>query len=152
MRWIAIGLAAACACRSAPAPATLSTATPAPATVADPPRGKVKVITETQISILDPIKFLPGSPTLDATSIPALDAMATTLAGNPSIKLVAVQTFGADTVATFQASLGTARAQTLVDALVARGISPKRLIAEGYPKPPAGRSNDPSFLILERTD
>lgn len=132
-------------------PTSIATATPAPTTTAAPAKKKVTVTTETHVDILDPIKFLPGSATIEVTSIPMLDAVARTLAGNPSIKLVAVQAFGADTVVRFQAQLATTRAQTIVDELVARGVEAKRLVAEGNAQPPAGYPNAPIFLILERT-
>ncbi len=141
---------AVCACRGAPAPEPVATTTRTPRQVAEPPAPEVRVVTETSVEILDPIKFVPGSATFEVTSIPMLDAVARTLAGNPSIKRVAVQAFGADTLAAFQAKLGATRAQAIVDALVARGIAPTRLIAEGDAQPPAGQPNAPSFLILER--
>jgi outer membrane protein OmpA-like peptidoglycan-associated protein len=141
---------AACASRSAPPAKPIATVTPAPTRPAEPEKKKVTVTTETHFEILDPIKFLPGSATIETTSIPMLDAVARTLAGNPSIKLVAVQAFGADTVARFQVQLGATRAQTIVDALVARGVEAKRLLPEGNAQPPAGYPNAPIFLILER--
>jgi len=142
-------LATACASRSAPPP-PLATATPAPTTTAAPAKKKVTVTTETSVEILDPIKFLPGSATIEVTSIPMLDAVARTLSGNPSIKLVAVQAFGADTVARYQVQLGATRAQTIVDELIARGVEAKRLVADGNAQPPTGYPNAPIFLILER--
>ena len=140
------------ACGGAPPPEPVSTTAPG-ARVAEPaPKGKVKVVTETVIEILDPIRFKPGSATIEATSIPMLDAVARTLAGNPSIKLVAVQAFGPDTVATLQASLGTTRAQVIVDELIARGVERGRLVADGAAQPPGSAPNVPVFVILERSD
>lgn len=150
MRWLVLVVLAACGCHSAP------TAQPVAATTTaheqPPPAQKqgVKVVTDTSVVVLDPIKFMPGSPTIEPTSIPMLDAVARTLAGNPSIKLVAVQAFGADGVAALQARLGATRAQAIVDELVARGVERKRLVAEGDAQPPAGTPNAPIFLILER--
>jgi outer membrane protein OmpA-like peptidoglycan-associated protein len=110
------------------------------------------VITETSIEILDPITFLPGSAALEPSSLRMLDAVARTLDGNPSIKLLAVQAFGVDTVAALQARLGATRAQAVVDELVARGVARARLLAEGDAKPPAGSANAVVLLILERTE
>ncbi len=107
-------------------------------------------MTETSVEILDPIRFLPGSPALERTSIPMLDAVAHTLTGNPSIKRVAVQAFGADALASLQDRLADARAQRIVDELIARGVEPARLVADGSALPPAGQPNAPIFLILER--
>lgn len=110
----------------------------------------MKVVTDTHVEILDPIKFVPGSATLEITSIPMIDAIAQTLTGNPSIRRVAVQAFGADALASLQERLGATRAQMIVDQLIARGVEPKRLVAEGLAQPPAGTPNAPLFLILER--
>ena len=150
MRWVVLACAVVIACRSAPAPAPVSTVTPGPRPVAEPAPGKVKVVTETAVEILDPIKFLPGAATIEPASIPMLDAVARTLTGNPSIGLVAVQAFGADTVAVFQTKLGASRAQAIVDELIARGVERKRLLADGAAQPPSGYPNAPIFLILER--
>jgi outer membrane protein OmpA-like peptidoglycan-associated protein len=153
MRWIAV-LAIACACRSAPPAKPVATKTPAPAPAAEagkPPEAKVNVITETTIELLDPITFLPGSATFEPTSMKTIDAIAHTLAGNPSLKLISVQAFGSDAVAALRAKLGAARAQAIVDELVARGVERRRLLAEGDAQPPAGYSNEPIFVILERT-
>jgi outer membrane protein OmpA-like peptidoglycan-associated protein len=148
VHWIAIAVAAACACRSAPVQEPVATTTRAPRPVVEP--RKVEIVTETRVELLDPIRFVPGSATFEVTSIPMLDAVARTLAGNPSIKRVAVQAFGPDTAATFQAKLGATRAQAIVDALVARGVEPIRLVADGGAQPPAGLPNVPTFSILER--
>jgi outer membrane protein OmpA-like peptidoglycan-associated protein len=141
---------AACGCHSAPAPHPLATTSAARAQPAPAREPGIKVVTDTSVVVLDPIKFMPGSPTIEPTSIPMLDAVARTLAGNPSIKLVAVQAFGADGVTALQARLGATRAQAIVDELVARGVDRKRLLAEGDAQPPAGTPNAPVFVILER--
>lgn len=150
VRWLAIVVTAACACHTAPTPQPLATTVPAREHPAPAQQKGLKIVTDTSVVVLDPIKFMPGSPTIEPTSIPMLDAVARTLAGNPSIKLVAVQAFGADGVAALQARLGATRAQAIVDELVARGVERKRLLAEGDAQPPAGTPNAPIFLILER--
>ena len=150
MRWLAFALISiAAACRAPQPAAPIATTSPATTKPAEPRRGKV--VTDTHVEILDPIKFLPGSATLDPTSTRIIDAIASTLTGNPSIKLVAVQAFGADALTKFQAQLGADRAQVIVDALIARGVERKRLVAEGDAQPPAGYPNAPVFLILERS-
>lgn len=146
--WLGIAIAA---CQSTPrestTPSTTSTASPGqPA----PKRARM-VVTETQVEILDPIRFLTGSSTLDPRSTPILDAIASTLTGNPSIKLVAVHAYGVDALVQFQGRIGAARAQAIVDQLVVRGVERGRLLAEGAATPPAGRSTMPVFEILERT-
>ena len=150
MRWLSIVVTAACGCHIAPAPQPLATTVPAGQHPAAAQKQGLKVVTDTSVVVLDPIKFMPGSPTIEPTSIPMLDAVARTLAGNPSIALVAVQAFGADGVAALQARLGATRAQAIVDELVARGVDRKRLLAEGDAQPPAGTPNAAIFVILER--
>lgn len=109
------------------------------------------VITSTTIEILDPIMFLTGSPTLDPRSTPILDAIASTLTGNPSIQLVEIHAYGADTLAQFQARIAAERAQAIVNALVVRGVDKKRLLAAGSATPPPGQSSVPVFEIVQRT-
>jgi outer membrane protein OmpA-like peptidoglycan-associated protein len=108
------------------------------------------VVTETHVEILDPIRFLSGSVTLDPRSTPILDAIASTLTGNPSIKLVAVHAYGADALTQFQARIGADRAQAIVDQLVARGVARTRLVAQGEATPPPGAGPGPQFEILKR--
>lgn len=105
------------------------------------------VVSETHIAILDPIRFLTGSVTLDPRSTPILDAVASTLRGNPSIKLVAVHAYGGDTLRQFQARVAAERAQAVVDQLVARGIARSRLVADGRG---TTRAYSVAFEILER--
>lgn len=107
-------------------------------------------MTETHVEILDPIQFLTGSVTLDPRSTPILDAVASTLTGNPSIKLVAVHAYGADALVQFQARIGADRAQAIVDQLVARGVERARLVAQGEAAPPPGWTSAPQFEILKR--
>lgn len=145
--WVVVAMVAAC--RSAPAPAPIAThARPEPAT--SEPREKM-IITSTTIEILHPITFLTGSPTLDPRSTRILDAIASTLTGNPSIQLVEVHAYGADTLAQFQARVGADRAQAIVNALVARGVDKKRLLTAGGATPPPGQSTEPVFEIVQRS-
>ena len=102
--------------------------------------------------ILDPIRFLSGPAALHPSSRRILDAIAQTLQGNPSIKLVAVHAYGDDALAQFQARVGVERAQVIVEQLVARGVQRTRLIADGRAAPPAGSAAGPSFEIVLRRD
>ena len=145
--WVVVAMVA---CQSAPAPAPTPIETHARTEPATVEREQKTVVTETHVEILDPIRFLAGSPTLDPRSTPILDAIASTLAGNPSIRLVEVHAYGADTLAQFQARVGADRAQAIINALVARGVDKKRLLAAGRATPPPGQSPIPVFEIVER--
>lgn len=147
--WVVVVMVAAC--RSAPGPAPSSIETRVRTEPATTEQHKRTVVTDTHVEILDPIRFLAGSPTLDPRSTPILDAIASTLSGNPSIRLVEVHAYGADTLAQFQARVGADRAQAIVNALVARGVDQKRLLAAGSAAPPPGRSAIPVFEIVLRT-
>lgn len=117
---------------------------------AEPEHRRAKVVTDTHVEILDPIRFLSGSAAFDPRSTEILDAIAKTLIGNPRLKLVEVQAYGADALVQFQGRVGADRAQAIVDQLVARGVERRRLVASGGAAPPPGRSGEPVFLILER--
>ncbi len=145
--WLVIVIAG---CHSTPEPTTPSTHTSSPIQAQPAPERGRMVVTETQIDILDPIRFLTGSSALDPRSTPILDAIASTLTGNPSIKLVAVHAYGVDTLVQFRARVGAERAQAIVEQLVARGVARQRLLAQGEAAPPPGRSVGPTFEILDR--
>jgi outer membrane protein OmpA-like peptidoglycan-associated protein len=108
------------------------------------------VVTDTQIEILDPVRFLTGSASLDPRSLRILDAIASTLSGNPSIKLVAVHAYAIDTLVQFQGRIAAERAQVVVDQLVVRGVARNRLVAQGAATPPPGGSAMTTFEILAR--
>jgi len=138
------------ACRSTPAPSPVETTTPTRTTPpAEQPRGRM-VVTDTQVEILDPIRFLTGSAALDPRSTPILDAVASTLRGNPSIKLVAVHAYGTDALRQFRGQVGAERAQVVVDQLVLRGVERSRLVAQGDTAPPPGTGIVVAFEILAR--
>ena len=127
----------------------------------DPFGGRV-VVTDTDVAILDPVTFEPGKDVLTATSIPALDAVAATLQGNPSILLVEVQSH-TDERGDDQRNqrLSDARARVVVTYLIARGVDPARLVAQGYgeTQPLDARHDEAAwakndriaFLILKRS-
>jgi outer membrane protein OmpA-like peptidoglycan-associated protein len=115
------------------------------------------VVTETETTILDVVKFVPGTATLCDSSKATLDAVAQTLRGNPSIQLVEVQshTSGVGDRAANQ-TLSSRRAAVVVKYLEAAGIEPSRLVAEGYgdTQPIDGdapaKNERVAFLILKR--
>jgi len=97
------------------------------------PFGGRVVVTDTDVEILDPVTFEPGKDVITATSFPALDAIAATLLGNPTILLVEVQSHtderGDDA---FNLQLTDARALVIVNYLIAKGVDPARLVPQGY--------------------
>ena len=110
-----------------------------------------KVVTETSIEIIGPIKF--DGATAQLSHAPStqkmLDAIAQTFIGNPSILEVEVRAYGAD--AKFQRGvLASARARAIVHALVQRGVEAKRLVPRGFGAPRPGESADPAFFIAKR--
>jgi outer membrane protein OmpA-like peptidoglycan-associated protein len=110
-----------------------------------------KVITETSIEIIGPIKFEGATAQLShaPSTQKMLDAIAQTFNGNPSILEVEVRAYGAD--AKYQRGvLASARARAIVHALVARGVDPKRLVPRGFGAPRPGESADPAFFIAKR--
>ncbi len=113
------------------------------------PRGRV-VVTETETTILDVVEFLPQTKILRPRSLPTLDAVAATLVGNPTITLVEVQSHAPEL------GLSQVRAELVRDYLVARGVAPGRLVAQGYgdtqpiDRAAPVKNERMSFLILER--
>ena len=110
-----------------------------------------RVITETSIEIIGPIRFEGASARLDRhrSTQHMLDAVAATFNGNPSILQVEVRAYGAD--ATFQRGLlGSQRARAIVAALVKRGVDKKRLVPRGFGAPRPNESAHPAFFILAR--
>jgi outer membrane protein OmpA-like peptidoglycan-associated protein len=120
------------------------------------PRGRV-VVTETETTILDVVEFAPGTATLRAKSRPTLDAVADTLRGNPSIELVEVQSHTSG-VGDGDANLALSeqRAGAVMAYLVAAGVAPTRLTAQGYGDTQPIARDAPvkneriAFLILKR--
>ena len=112
---------------------------------AEPARAVVpgKIVTDTRVEILDPIGFVGSTAQIADSSTPTLDALANTLNGNPSILVVEVDAYAASR------DIAQARADTVVAALVARGIAPGRLLATGgvdtSAQPPA-----PELVIVKR--
>lgn len=120
------------------------------------PRGRV-VVTQTTMRILGPVTFPPGVATIPVEHTELLDATAETLIGNPSIELMAVETFG-DPVTTGDAAelaaaqeIAETRAQLVVMYLASRGVEPWRLVADGHGVREDREDGRVRFLILRRT-
>lgn len=121
------------------------------------PHGRI-VVTETHTEILDVIAFAPGTSQLEARSLPTLDAVAATLRGNPTIELVEVQAhtsgIGDETA---NLTLTEQRAAVVVRYLVAAGVEPARLDAQGYgdtqpiDRTSPAKNERVAFLILKRS-
>lgn len=118
--------------------------------VAHERRGPRMVVTDTEVEALSPIRFqgLSANPTDESRA--TLDAVASTLDGNPSILLVDVVAFGSDGAPEFQQIIAQQRAQAIVDYLVERGIARDRLRAQGVPRPEPGGSSSVRFEIARR--
>lgn len=133
-------------------------ATPAPAAAPDrprapaPPREGRQVVTDTQIEIYDRVAFVGLTDVLTDTSRDVLDAIASTLDGNPSILLVEVVAYGDDGAPEWQQVIGARRAQAIVDYLVKHGVARERLRARGVAQSPPGHHGRPQFEILRRAE
>jgi len=112
-------------------------------------RGRT-VVTSTSITILDDLRFKPGSAIIETKTLPILDAFAQTMAGNPSLQLVVVRVFAADVAPQWQQIVADLRARTVVDYVVARGVSRSRLRPEGIAVPPPGVKARLQFEIAVR--
>ncbi len=166
----AMVIAAACfatACHATAAPvaprrATVSADASAPATAtatpvdlarsgpdsARPAPARRRIVTaSTQLVILEPLRFHVAAPALDARSAPMLDAIAAAFIGNPDLEIIEVRAGGPDAPAGAHQRLGLARAEQVVDALVARGVARARLRPVGVS---ARAVAGPEFLIVRR--
>lgn len=86
-------------------------------------------VEDMRIQILEHVYFRRGSVEIRPESFPLLDAIAATMAGNPQITLVAVIGQG-DPHERQREALARRRAEAVLEALVSRGTSRDRLIAE----------------------
>ncbi len=97
-----------------------------------PDEGRV-LVTDTSIDILDKIYFDYNKATIKRKSFGILDAIAATLKGNTDILLVEIQGHtderGSDS---YNLKLSDARAASVKQYLVDKGIDPKRLQSQGY--------------------
>ena len=90
-------------------------------------------VTEEQVVIRDQVQFEFNEATLLPGAAAILDEVAATLIGHPEILRVEVQGH-TDNVGTVEVNLvlSQARAEEVFKALVARGVAPERLFAQGY--------------------
>ena len=97
-----------------------------------PDRGKV-VVTDTSIEILDVIYFEYDKAVILPKSFPILNAVAATMKGNPSIKLIEIQGHtderGDDA---YNLDLSDRRAKSVMKYLLDNGVDEKRMTAQGY--------------------
>jgi outer membrane protein OmpA-like peptidoglycan-associated protein len=159
--WMLVMLVAACHAQPAPqsplsqraeAPRTAPTRhveVESPDWVPQTRRGRT-VVTSTSITILDDLRFKPGSAIIEKQTLPILDAFADTMVGNPSLQLVAIRVFAEDVAPHWQRMVADLRARTVVDYVVARGVSRMRLRPEGVPVPPPGVKARMQFEIVVR--
>ena len=110
-----------------------------PQSHAEPPAPRPrKVVTDTEIQLLDPIHFVGAQ--LQPGSEVTLDAIANTLTGNPGILVVEFDAFATTQV------LADLRARTCATYLVAHGVAPNRLRPVGV----VGSADGTRVLILQR--
>jgi outer membrane protein OmpA-like peptidoglycan-associated protein len=126
-----------------------------------PDRGGPVIETDTEIEILETIHFEFDSAVIKPQSHHIVRAVARTILFNPKIRKVEVQGHtderGSDN---YNLDLSQRRAQAVVDFMVAEGVSPKKLIAQGYGESqPLLRKSTPAawaknrrveFIILDR--
>jgi outer membrane protein OmpA-like peptidoglycan-associated protein len=113
------------------APLAVATAAPSASSPPDvaPPDAKPRVVVENMGVVVIPlVVFEKGSPRLDASTDAVLDEIAAALARTPTITLLEVSGHtSSDEPA--PDTLGTARANAVIDALVKRGVDRGRLVA-----------------------
>lgn len=112
-------------------------------TADDETTGRV-VTTETEIEIIEAVKFADGEAVIPDSGHKMLDAIAATLAGNPGITKMQVQA-SADTL-----ELADMRADAVIDALIDRGVAAERLVPSATTTRVSDAAGDLEFLILER--
>lgn len=95
-----------------------------------PDRGRV-VVTSTSLEVLDQIYFSKGSETIKPASVPILDAVAATLLGNPELIKIEVGGHASEDESEVW-GLSSRRAAAVRDALIERGVEPRRLVIVPY--------------------
>jgi hypothetical protein len=115
-----------------------------------PKKKPVRVITDTKVELVEPIAFTGEE--LAPSALPALDAVAQTLVGNPSILLVEAQVHVTDGDEATRQQRADKRAQVVVDYLVGKQVAAERLQAQGYVTPSPDRTTPTVFLILKRRE
>jgi outer membrane protein OmpA-like peptidoglycan-associated protein len=104
------------------------------------PTARRTVVTSTSVEIIEPLVFAPGSDRLPAGSDRMLGAIASTMDGNPSLRVVAIEAEvspaeGRDAHA--RTALGLRRAAAVRARLIALGVAPARLVARAGTGPRA---------------
>jgi outer membrane protein OmpA-like peptidoglycan-associated protein len=146
VRVVAWVVVAACA-HSAPA---VEPHEETPTSASQPARQPRRVVTDTKIEILDPIRFVGQTAQIELASLRMLDEVAATMERDPSIRLMEVHAYGADGAPEFQQVMGAARANAVVAELIKRKVDPKRLLAVGEAAPASGPPTQVVFIIAER--
>lgn len=108
------------------------------------------VTSETSIEILDPVSFTNGAE-LAPKSHEILDAVASTLDGNPSIKLVEVEAHVVEGDESARQQLADRRAQVIIDYLVGKGVAAARLRPKGLITPSDAPKDSVSLIVIERS-
>ncbi len=125
-----------------------------------PDRGRV-VVTDTSIEILDMVYFEYDKAIIKKESYDILDAVASTMQGNPSIALIEIQGHTDDRGNdAYNLDLSDRRAAAVKTYLVGKGVEDKRLTSQGYgeTQPLIRESNEKAwaknrrvaFLIIKR--
>jgi OmpA-OmpF porin, OOP family len=109
---------------------------------------KSVVTSEASIEVLDPISFV-GDAELTPTSHKILDTVATTLDGNPSIKLVEVEVHVTEGDDATRQPRADRRAQAVIDYLIGKGVAATRLRPRGLVTPPEDPKNPVAFVVIE---
>jgi outer membrane protein OmpA-like peptidoglycan-associated protein len=118
------------------------------------PIGRV-VVTDTSCTILDPILFKPNDAHVLPRHAPMIQAVAESLLGNPSIRVIEINGF-ADKSEVLSDQLGLARANAVMAALVSAGVPMYRLrtATHGAKQPidkvSAAKNRRIDFVILVR--
>ncbi len=99
-----------------------------------PDKGRV-IVHQSNIEILDKIYFETDKAIIKPESYPILDAIASTLKGNPDIQLVEIQGHADERgSAEHNLQLTDDRAHSVLKYLTDKGLDPGRLVAKGYGK------------------
>lgn len=119
---------------------------------APPPHGRV-VVTDTTCEILDPLEYAMNDARLLPKQSRIIKAVASTLKGNPEIRLIEVEGF-AEPGERVPSVIALARAQGVISALIKEGVEPIRLRAssQGTKNAPKNHTNRRvEFLIVTRS-
>jgi outer membrane protein OmpA-like peptidoglycan-associated protein len=108
------------------------------------------IVSEASIEILDPVSFV-GDAELAPASHKLLDAVAATLDGNPSLKLIEVEVHVADGDDATRQHRADQRAQVIIDYLIGKGVAAARLRAKGAAASPEDPKSSVNLVDIERS-